>query len=292
MVKRRKERNETELSVIRRAYAKQVMFASGADDPRLAAGFAKLPREAFLGPGPWPMLCQASGYRMTPDDDPVYLYQDAVVGIIAEKGLNNGQPSFLALLISLGRLREGEHAVHIGAGVGYYTALIANLVGDSGKVTAIEYEEELARRASANLSSFSQVRVFHGDGLTMPIEPCDVIYVNAGTVHPQESWLNAMKDGGRMILPLTVGYTSETGHSATKGAIFVIERRGDDYHAQWKSDTGIYPCIGARDERSEQALKDAFQNGGWEKVTRLYRGEDIEQERCWVRGQNWALAYW
>lgn len=282
--------NETELSVVRRAYAKQVMFASGVDDSRLEEALAKLPREAFLGPGPWSMHLPG-GYKLTPDEDPVYLYQDIPIGMVPEKGLNNGVPSFLTLLISLGRLRGGENAVHIGAGLGYYTAIIAEMVGDSGKVTAIEYEKELAIRAATNLSVFPQVRVVNGDGFAMPLEPADAIYVNAGAVRPANRWLDAMKDGGRMILPLTVGYTTEEGHSMTKGAIFLIERKGDEFHAGWKSDTMIYPCIGGRDERSEETLANAFKAGGWEKVTRLYRTGEIEQDRCWVRGEDWALAY-
>src|SRR5881409_2978562 len=91
------------------------MFAAGVTDPRIEAAFANLRREAFLQPGPWPIMQPMRGYRMTPDDDPVYLYQDVLVGIVPEKGLNNGQPSFLIFLISLGRPREGERIVHIGA---------------------------------------------------------------------------------------------------------------------------------------------------------------------------------
>lgn len=283
--------NETEMSAVRRAYAKQIMFAFGIEDPRLEAALAKLPREAFLDPGPWQIIRPPGGYQMTPDNDPVYLYQDVLVGMIAKKGLNNGQPSFLAFLISLGRLREGESAVHIGAGQGYYTAVIAQLVGETGRVTAIEYEPDLAIRAAANLSAFSQVRVIHGDGYTMPLEPSDVIYVNAGVARPANTWVEAMKDGGRLILPLTVSYTADDGNVMTKGAIFLIERKGDEYMAQWKSPTGIYPCAGARDEVSEAALTKAFEKGGWEKVTRLYRTEEIEDERCWVRGTDWSLAY-
>ena len=49
-------------------------------------------REHFLGPGPWPMLRWPHRYVPTPSDDPVYLYQDALVGIIPERSLNNGQP--------------------------------------------------------------------------------------------------------------------------------------------------------------------------------------------------------
>lgn len=288
---RKRDNYEAGLSAVRRAYAKHIMFASGVEDSRLQAALARLPREAFFDPGPWSIQGSHSEYQMAPDDDPVYLYQDVVVGMISKKGLNNGQPSFLTFLISLGRIREGDRAVHVGAGQGYYTAIIAELVGDSGKVTAIEYEPELAARATANLSAFSHVRVVHGDGTTIPLEPSDVIYVNAGAVRPANTWLDAMKDGGRMVLPLTVEYTTDAGHSMTKGAIFLIERNGSDFTAQWKSDTAIYPCVGARDRVSEAALANAFGNGGWEKVTRLYRTETIGPERCWVRGPDWALAY-
>jgi protein-L-isoaspartate(D-aspartate) O-methyltransferase len=283
--------NKAEMSTVRRCYARQIMLASGVEDARLEAALAKVPREAFLGPGPWPIMRPPEGYQMTPDDDPIHLYQDVLVGMISEKALNNGQPSFLTFLISLGRLREGEHAVHIGSGLGYYTAIITQIVGDAGKITAIEYEQELAARAAANLSADHHVRVVHGDGSTMPLAPADVIYVNAGAVRPAGTWLDAMKDGGRMILPLTVAYTTEAGHPMTKGAIFLIERKGDDYQAQWKSEAAIYPCVGARDEVSEAALANAFEKGGWEKVTRLYRTGEIDDERCWVRGSGWSLAY-
>lgn len=110
------DHHEAELSAVRRSYAKQIMLASGVVDSRLEAVLAKLPREAFLDSGPWLIMRPPDGYQMTPDDNPVHLYQDVLVGTISNKGLNNGQPSFLTLLISLGRLREGESAVHIGAG--------------------------------------------------------------------------------------------------------------------------------------------------------------------------------
>ena len=34
-----------------------------------------------------------------------------------------------------------------------------------------------------------------------------------------------------------------------------------------------------------------FGRGGWEKVTRLYRNQEIAEERCWVHGPDWCLAY-
>jgi protein-L-isoaspartate(D-aspartate) O-methyltransferase len=66
------------------------------------------------------------------------------------------------------------------------------------------------------------------------------------------------------------------------------ERRGHDYFARWISAVAIFPCAGSRDEVSERALAKAFANGGWQKVTRLYR--DREDERCLLRGPRWCLA--
>jgi len=285
--------NEAELTVVRRAYAKQVAALAGvAGDLRLEAALADVRREDFLGPGPWKLFRLSDrDYFDTPDADPVYLYQDALFGIVPEKGLNNGQPSFVTSLISLGRPAEGEHAVHVGAGVGYYTAVISRLVGGSGHVTAIEYEAALAARASANLASSSNVRVLQGDGSALPLEAADVIYINAGASRPADTWLDALKDGGRLVLPLTVSFMLPSGISSTAGAVFLIERRGSEYLVEWKSPTGIYPCVGTRDEASEAALMQAFQQSGERNVKRLYRTGDLPEERCWVRTPSWSLAY-
>jgi protein-L-isoaspartate(D-aspartate) O-methyltransferase len=286
---------EFDLDTLRRAYARHVYFTSGADDPRLEAALGEIRREAYLGPGPWrlPTLGGATtgSYRATPDAAPHWLYADTVVGILPEQELNNGMPSFLTFLISLGRAAAGEHAVHIGAGVGYYTAILARLVGETGRVTAIEYEPELAARAQANLAGYPQVTALQGDGAALPLAPADVILVNAGAARPMDLWLDALKDGGRLILPLGVGYTTPGGRPMTRGVILLIERRGDDYSARFKSNTGIYPCIGVSDPLGEASLTQALRGGGVEKVRRLHRSGDVPAEVCWAKGTGWALGY-
>jgi hypothetical protein len=129
---------ERELAIVRRAYARHVLANADVDDARVEAAFAAVRREHFLGPGPWLMPRWSRRYAPTPSDDPVYLYQDALVGIVPERDLNNGQPSLHAMLIAAAASRPGQHVVHIGAGVGYYTAILAHMVGESGRVTAIE----------------------------------------------------------------------------------------------------------------------------------------------------------
>jgi hypothetical protein len=70
---------------------------------------------------------------------------------------------------------------HLG---GDYTALAAVIVGSSGRVVAIEIDEELAARARRNLSTLSHVTARPGDAVTYAPDPCDAILVNAGFTHP------------------------------------------------------------------------------------------------------------
>jgi protein-L-isoaspartate(D-aspartate) O-methyltransferase len=284
-----------ELRIIRAAYAKQILAAARVmDNARLEAALSATRREDFLGAGPWWILRWGGDYVTTPDADPVYLYTNDLVGIVPERRINNGQPSLHAHLIHQASPAVGEHVVHIGTGTGYYTAILAHLVGPSGRVSGIEYDPELAARAKTNFATYPNVDIVEGDGALVSFDTADVIYVNAGCTRPAENWLDRLADGGRLILPMTSdqGFAANSPQRmASAGAVFRIERRGRDYLAYWISPVAIFPCAGSRDEASERALADAFEKRGWQRVTRLYRDQEIPAERCWLRGSGWCLAY-
>jgi protein-L-isoaspartate(D-aspartate) O-methyltransferase len=280
---------DAEEEVIRRAYAKQIMAACGVSDRRIETAFASVKREHFLGRGPWQVGRWARGYMPTPSRNPVYLYDDVVVGIIPERHLNNGQPSLHAGLIASAAPKVGEHAVHIGAGVGYYTAILHRLVGRQGRVTAIEFDTGLAARLAANFAGVRNVSVVQGDGSRVAFDSADIIYVNAGATKPAEAWLDRLTEGGRLILPMTAG--EFPSGDIQQGAVFRIARRGNDFLAQRISAVAIFPCEGMRDAESEAALAAAFEKGRAQEVTRLYRHDDLPEENCWLRGMGWCLAY-
>jgi protein-L-isoaspartate(D-aspartate) O-methyltransferase len=95
-----------------------------------------------------------------------------------------------------------------------------------------------------------------------------------------------------MILPLTIDKSlSPDFANITPGAVFLIERRADEFFARCISPVAIFPCAGARDPDSERALAAAMAKGGIERVTRLYRHADIDEARCWLRAPHWSLAY-
>ena len=290
---------QTELAIVRRAYAKQTLAAARVTDPRIEAAYAAVPREDYLGPGPWQIMRMLGGYALTPDADPVYVYVDQVVGLVPERWLNNGQPSFHAALLSSAGINESEHVVHVGCGTGYYTALMAHLVGSSGRVTAIEFDPGLAIRARTNLARFSNVTVIEGDGAVTPFDSADVVYVNAGVTRPMPLWLDGLKEGGRLLVPLTTDYNFPNAKPGIidpkrmmeSGAYFRIQRRGMEFNARGVMATAIIPCESARDPESEAALAAAFEKVSWTRVKSLVRGGEVPEERGWLRGEGWCLTY-
>ena len=126
---------------------------------RVRDAFASTPRERFVGAGPW-QVYTASGYIETPTDDPRLLYQDVLIALKTESKINNGQPTLHALCMEALQVKPGESIVHVGAGTGYYTALLAHLTGAEGEVFAYEIDSDLAQRAAANLAGISNVTVY------------------------------------------------------------------------------------------------------------------------------------
>lgn len=277
------------LTAIRQAYAQQVLAAAGVADAAIERAFAHVPRETFLGPGPWQMVG-----KLGPElaSDPAHLYTDRSVAISPALQIYNGQPSFHAQLIAAAQPKEGEHMVHVGAGAGYYTALLAELAGTTGHVTAIERLPELAMRAKTHLRSYPNVEVIEGDGAAIPINKADIIYVNAGATRPADAWLDGLSEGGRLILPLTTAAPfSKSFDKITTGVVFAIQRCGGEHRARWITDVAILSCAGSRDELSARALADALAKGGEREVTRLYRSTALPEERIWLKAPGWCLAY-
>lgn len=287
--------NDDEMRVVRRAYAKQVLAVYGVCDEAVEKAFASVPRENFLGKGPWHIPFLTGGtYRITPSDDPVLVYTDDLVGLDPSKHLNNGQPSLHAKLIAAAQPAVGGHVVHLGAGVGYYSAILLHMVGATGKVTAIECDPVLGNRLTQNLASYPNASVLIDNSVSVDFERADVIYVNFGVTHPLENWLDKLADGGRMILPLATEGCVDFGSSdpvEKRGGVFVITRHDDQYCASYLEPLLIIPGIGIRDPQQERVLAAAFQRGGYEKVKRLYRTTDQPTESCWVVGDGWCLAY-
>jgi protein-L-isoaspartate(D-aspartate) O-methyltransferase len=224
------------LDKARRRYAKQMAAASKSDDPRLERAFRLVPREAFLPPGPW-RIWRDGCYLQSPSADPADLYQNALVALDPSKGINNGEPFLHAAWIGAVTPRSGDTVCHVGAGSGYYTALLSMLVQPGGRVEAFEIDPDLAAWARRNLEPFDGVTVVQGDATILPMPPSDLIYVNAGVVAPPLSWLRALRPNGRIILPWRP--------AEEVGLAVVICRREDAFEVAPLMAAWFIPCVGA-----------------------------------------------
>src|SRR5438132_583201 len=85
---------------------------TGIADTRVIAAFEAVPREHFVGPGPWKVFALAGKYIDTPSDDLCFLYQDVLVALSEDRRINNGEPSLHARCLTALRPEWGEAVLH------------------------------------------------------------------------------------------------------------------------------------------------------------------------------------
>ena len=275
----------TTLEDSRRFYAEEIRFAAHLNSPALVEAFARVPREKYLGPGPWQVGSpevralaliglESSAYLTV--DDPRHLYHNVVAVLDATRDLNNGQPSALARWMDAMDLKAGDRVYHLGAGVGYYTAIMAEIVSPSGSVVASEVHPELAARAQRNLSQYGNVTVHSGDGAVFDPGPCDAMLINAGVTHPHPLWLERLREGGRLLLPLTMA----TGKNVGQGVMVKVVHERGGFSARVITVLGLYSCTSMRDPQLEPVIAKAFPSRALFKVKSVRRDAHEPAESC------------
>lgn len=279
------ERALDSLETRRAEYARRIVEQARIDaetviGSRIAAAFAAIPREKFLGPPPWRIL-SPSTHILKVSENPADLYDDVLVSLGAGGGLNNGQPSLHAACLRALMVGEGEHAVHVGAGTGYYTAILAMLAAP-GRVDAYEIEPELAAQAAFHLARFPHVEVHARTGAAPPLPACDVLYVNAGAPEPLAVWLDALKPNGRLLFPMAPG--------EGPGQMLLVTRKPEgSYAARFLGGVEFVPCTGIQDPEAGRRLARAFRRGRWKEVKSLRRNQPPDAS-CWLAGRDWWLS--
>lgn len=194
------------IEAARRWFADELRHTARVRSPAVVKAFATVPRERSSGLRPWRLLSsmRIANYWTTEDADPRHLHHDVLVAIDETRRLNNGQPGLWACFYDQLGLAAGHHVFHVGTG--YYTAILAEVVGCGGHVAGVEIDPDLAEQARGNLASaWPQATVVTADGSTFrPEPPADAIIVNAGVSHLSLAWLDAIAAGnGCHLVPLT-----------------------------------------------------------------------------------------
>jgi protein-L-isoaspartate(D-aspartate) O-methyltransferase len=276
-------------------YAQEIRFAANLSTPGLVEAFLRVPREKFLGPPPWLVgsaeargLSAAGMVEMSyvTVDDPRDLYHNVVVSLDRSKDINNGQPGSLARWIDALELKPGDRAFHLGCGVGYYTAIIAEVLGPDGRVLGLELDPGLAARAKENLSAYRNVTVEAGDGAGFDPGPCNAILVNCGVTHPQTIWLERLCDRGRLVVPFTMAMTPRIG----QGIMTKIVRHHAAYSALMVSPVAIFSGGNLRDPALEPLMAKALLSGGLLKLKSVRQEAHEPADTCVLHAPQACLS--
>jgi protein-L-isoaspartate(D-aspartate) O-methyltransferase len=188
-----KPMNEEHLAVLRRHMVEMVAIhvdlagdelGKAALDARVMQVMLRVPRHLFV-PAP-----------LAP-----YAYRDTPLPIGFDKTIS--QPFMVALMTDLLDLRETDTVLEIGTGLGYQTAILAELCG---QVWSVEIVEEFSSHAEALLQALGYANVGFrvGDGSRGWPEhaPFDRILLTVAAERPPPALIEQLKPGGRLVLPV------------------------------------------------------------------------------------------
>jgi protein-L-isoaspartate(D-aspartate) O-methyltransferase len=253
---------------------------------RIVEAFAKVPREQYLGEGPWGIHSRLSigDIHRSASRSPHHVYHDVLIAIDEASGINNGLPSLWARVYDNLDIKEGSTVLQVGAGVGYYTAILAELVSSQGHVIAYEIEPDLAERARHNLRRYPNVEVICGDATKAESFPTvDSLTACAGVTHVPTRWLDSLKTDGQLVLPYTgVDQWGFLLHLKKGAACHPVKSLGP---------LGAYHCVGARSDKEAEAITLAIKSTavGLPANATYHVGDPPSGSKgIWVKGD----AYW
>lgn len=182
------------------------LIQSEGVSPRVAAAFRVVDRADFV-----------------PKEARREAYGDRPVSIAEHQ--TTSQPSLIARMIDAAEVAESDRVLEIGTGLGYQTALLAQLTTE---VVSIDRHASLVDQARANLdgAGITNVEVVVGDGWQgwAPRAPYAAIIVSAGAAELPSAFCDQLIDGGRLVIPLTGGMGDDVYVYKKVGAELVRQR--------------------------------------------------------------------
>ncbi|MFQ5665131.1 MAG: protein-L-isoaspartate O-methyltransferase [Candidatus Binatia bacterium] len=228
--------------------------------PAVERAFRAVPRHAFL-PTPFLLPIDPFATEMEETRDARRAYSDTVVA--ANENVSSVAPSTGAEQIEQLLVGEGMRVLHVGAGTGYYTAILAELVGEQGTVLGMEYAADLAELSAGFLgqAGYTNVTIREGDGAFGIPEagPFDRILVSAAVTDIAPAWISQLELDGRLVLPLCHG--GGLGRPLSGGVILTVQKTANGLWGDFSSNGLFAPLRGTLTPAGDDtaALADGLQ---------------------------------
>jgi hypothetical protein len=104
---------------------------------------------------------------------------------------------------------------------------------------------------------------------------------------PVAIWLDNLKPGGRLIVPLI---RSQAPGSMGSGMVLSVKREKNGYKARFILPIAIYHCFGARDDEANNRLLTLIMQGKWRAVQSLRRDDHEITDSCCLHGDSTCLS--
>lgn len=238
----------------------------GKTTENVISAFSDIKREDFAGPGPWKIIIPSRiGMLETiPESDPRHLYRNILIALDADLGINVGEPALWANMLNrLGKF-SGKSILQIGGGSGYYSAILASLVGKKGHVTAFELNPKVAKLGASAISQIPNLDFRIGDAtsdLSKDDGPFDIIISYAGVTHPKRQWIEKLCEQGTMLLPIV-------GRRGWGAMVQLTKSSSNLLKGKTLGPCGFFLCVGAHDQQLAASLDlllaDTSKQTGWE----------------------------
>ncbi len=146
----------------------------------------------------------------SPDPDLLKLvYSDIPLLTRIAPPSSSSQPYLVAQMLELLELGEGMNVLEIGAGTGYNAALIQEIVGEAGRVTTLDIQEDVVAQTERLLraAGYGRIEVIAKDGAVGHAEnaPYDRIVATVGCSDISWRWAAQLNERGFMLIPLQHG---------------------------------------------------------------------------------------
>ncbi len=205
-------------STERNSMVQYQIIDNGIHDLRVINAMRTVPRHKFVLPS-----TMQSAY----DDTPLPIGEGQTIS----------QPYMVAFMSTLMELKGDERVLEIGTGSGYQAAILSRLCRE---VYTIEIKPVLHKRSNIRFmeDGYKNIHTRMGDGYYGWEEkgPFDAIMITAAANHIPPPLIKQLKDGGKLILPLSRSFFFQT--------LAIVTKKGSQVEIRYSLPVRFVPMTG------------------------------------------------